>query len=166
MSYPRPSLTKVMDDESHNQEFDDPLASDGSDFEEIAIVEGDDIFSDDDSFFLTHNNWNSKLKDMRRGWNNRANALGTDETIIVDAENDLNNISSWRSSRHTSCADWDNPLGCCIMYWFFFVNGLLSQPKFPYSWAYLIQVSREPARALARVIDVYEIRWFNVVQAT
>ena len=27
---------------------------------------------------------------MRRGWNNRASALGTDETIIIDAENDLN----------------------------------------------------------------------------
>ena len=31
-----------------------------------------------------------KLQDIRRGWNNRASALGTDETIIIDAENDLN----------------------------------------------------------------------------
>ena len=75
-----------MDDESHYREFDDPLASDGSDFEEIASVEADDIFSDDDSCFsLT-----SVEIDMRRGWNNRASALGTDETIIIDAENDLN----------------------------------------------------------------------------
>jgi len=79
-----------MDDESHYQEFDDPLASDGSDFEEIAIVEADDIFSDDDSFFSLTSIENSKLKDMRRGWNKRASALGTDETIIIDAENDLN----------------------------------------------------------------------------
>ena len=56
MSYPRPSLSKLMVDESHYQEFDDPLASDGSDFEEIAIVNTDDLFSDDDSFFLTHIN--------------------------------------------------------------------------------------------------------------
>ncbi len=117
MSYPRPSLSKVMDDESHYQEFDDPLASDcsefeeitivktddlfsdddsffslayGSDFEEIAIVEADDIFSDDDSFFSLTSVENSKFKDMRRGWNNRASALGTDETIRIDAEKDLN----------------------------------------------------------------------------
>ena len=90
MSYPRPSLSKVMVDESHYREFDDPLASDGSDFEEIAIVEADDIFSDDDSFFSLTSVENSKLKDIRRGWNNRASALGTDETIIIDAENDLN----------------------------------------------------------------------------
>jgi len=51
MSCPRPSLSKVMDDESHYQEFDDPLASDGSDFEEIANVKTDDLFFDDDSFF-------------------------------------------------------------------------------------------------------------------
>jgi len=31
-----------------------------------------------------------KLQDIRRGWNNRASALGTGETIIIDAENDLN----------------------------------------------------------------------------
>ncbi len=79
-----------MDDESHYQEFDDPLASDGSDFEEIAIVEADDIFSDDDNFFSLTSIEISKLKDMRRGWKNRASALGTDETIIIDAENDLN----------------------------------------------------------------------------
>jgi len=79
-----------MDDESHYQEFDDPLASDGSDFEEIAIVEADDLFSDDDSFFSLTSIKNSKLQDIRRGWNNRAMALGTDETIIIDAENDLN----------------------------------------------------------------------------
>ena len=86
MSYPHPSLSKVIDDESHYREFDVPLASDGSDFEEIASVEADDIFSDDDSCFsLT-----SVEIDMRRGWNNRASALGTDETIIIDAENDLN----------------------------------------------------------------------------
>ena len=90
MSYPHPSLSKMMDDESHYQEFDDPLASDGSDFEEIASVEVDDIFSDDDSFFSLTSVENSKLKDIRRGWNNRASALGTDETIIIDAENDLN----------------------------------------------------------------------------
>jgi len=40
-----------VDDDSHYQEFDDPLASDGSDFEEIAIVEADDLFSDDDDSF-------------------------------------------------------------------------------------------------------------------
>ena len=51
MSYPHPSLSKVIDDESHYQEFDDPLDSDGSDFEVIAIVEAYDIFSDDDSYF-------------------------------------------------------------------------------------------------------------------
>ena len=79
-----------MDDESHYQEFDDPLASDGSDFEEIASVEADDIFSDDDSCFSLTSIEISELKDMRRGWNNRASALGTDETIIIDAENDLN----------------------------------------------------------------------------
>ena len=90
MSYPHPSLGKVMDDESHYQKFDDPLASDGSDFEEIAIVKTDDLFSDDDSFFSLTSIEISKLKDMRRGWNNRASALGTDETIIIDAENDLN----------------------------------------------------------------------------
>ena len=80
-----------MDDESHYQKFDDPLASDGSDFEEIAIVKTDDLFSDDDSFFSLTSVENSKLKDIRRGWNNSASALGTDETIIIDAENDLNN---------------------------------------------------------------------------
>jgi len=90
MSYPHPSFSKVMDDESHYQEFDDPLASDGSDFEEIASVEADDIFSDDDSCFSLTSIEISELKDMRRGWNNRASALGTDETIIIDAENDLN----------------------------------------------------------------------------
>ena len=90
MSYPRLSLSKVMDDESHYQEFDDTLASDGSDFEEIAIAEADDIFSDDDSFFSLTSVEDSKLKDIRRGWNNRASALGTDETVIIDAENDLN----------------------------------------------------------------------------
>ena len=79
-----------MDDKSHYQEFDDPLASDGSDFEVIAIVEADDIFSDDDSFFSLPSVENSKLKDIRRSWNNRASVLGTDETIIIDAENDLN----------------------------------------------------------------------------
>ncbi len=70
-----------MDDESHYQEFDDPLASDGSDFEEIAIVKIGDLFSDDDSFFLLTSIENSKLKDMRGGWKYRASALGTDETI-------------------------------------------------------------------------------------
>jgi len=79
-----------MDDESHYQEFDDPLASDESDFEEIAIVEEDDIFSDDDSFLSLTSVESSKLKDIRRGWNNRVSALGTDETIIIDDENDLN----------------------------------------------------------------------------
>ena len=63
MSYPRPSLSKVMDDESHKKEFDDPLASDGSDFEEIAIVEADDIFSDDDSFSSLTSVENSKLNE-------------------------------------------------------------------------------------------------------
>jgi len=54
MSFPRPSLGGVVDDESYYQEFDDPLASDGSDFEEIAIVEAGDLFSDDDSFSHSH----------------------------------------------------------------------------------------------------------------
>jgi len=72
-----------VDDESHYQEFDDPLASE-------EIVEADDIFSDDDSFFSLISVEISELKDIRRGWNNRAIALGTDETIIIDAENDLN----------------------------------------------------------------------------
>jgi len=67
MSPPRPSLSKVVDDESHYQEFDDPLASDGSDFEEIAIVEADDIFSDDDSFFSLTSVEFSELKDIKRG---------------------------------------------------------------------------------------------------
>jgi len=80
----------VVDDDSHYQEFDDPLASDGSDFEEIVSVEADDLFSDDDSFFSLTSVENSKLQDIRRGWNNRAIALGTDETIIIDAANDLN----------------------------------------------------------------------------
>ena len=53
-------------------------------------MEADNLFSDDDSFFSLTSIENSKLKDMRRGWNNRASALGTDETIIIDAENDLN----------------------------------------------------------------------------
>jgi len=79
-----------VDDESHYQEFDDPLASDGFDFEKIAIVEGDDLFSDDDSFFSLPSAENSKLQDIRRDWNNRAMTLGTDETIIIDAENYLN----------------------------------------------------------------------------
>jgi len=85
MSSPRPSLDGVVDDESHYQEFDDPLASDGSDFEEIAIVEADNLFSDDDSYFSLSSVENSKLQDIRRGWNNRAMALGTDEIIIIDA---------------------------------------------------------------------------------
>ncbi len=80
----------MIDDESHYQEFDDPLASDGSDFEETAIVEADDIFSDDNNFFSRTSVKISKLKDMRTGWNSKASALGTDETIIIDAENDLN----------------------------------------------------------------------------
>jgi len=49
MSSPRPSLGGVVDDESHYQEF----ASDGSDFEEIAIVEADDLFSDDESIWVS-----------------------------------------------------------------------------------------------------------------
>ena len=53
-------------------------------------MEADDIFSENDSFFSLTSVENSKLKDIRRGWNNRASALGTDETIIIDAENDLN----------------------------------------------------------------------------
>ena len=53
-------------------------------------METDDIFSDDDSFFSLTSVENSKLKDIRKDWNNRASALGTDETIIIDAENDLN----------------------------------------------------------------------------
>ena len=85
MSSPRPSLGGVVDDESHYQEFDDSFASDGSDFEEIAIVEADDLFSDDDSFFSLTSIKNSKLQDIRRGWNNRAMATGTDEIIIIDA---------------------------------------------------------------------------------
>jgi len=79
-----------VNDESYYQEFDDPLASDWSDFEEIAIVDADDIFSDDYSFFSLASVENSKLKDIRRGWNHKAIALGTDETIIIDAESDLN----------------------------------------------------------------------------
>jgi len=59
-------------------------------FEEIAIVDSDIIFSDNDTFFSLTSVEISKLKDIRRGWNNRASALGTDETIIIDAENDLN----------------------------------------------------------------------------
>ena len=31
-----------------------------------------------------------KIVNLTRGCNNRASALGTDETIIIDAENDLN----------------------------------------------------------------------------
>ena len=46
-------------------------------------------FLNDSCFSLTSVE-NSELKDIRRGWNNRASALGTDETIIIDAENDLN----------------------------------------------------------------------------
>ena len=65
MSYPHPSLSKVMDDESHYQEFDDPLASDGSDFEEIGSVEVDDIFSDDDSCFSLTSVEISELKDIK-----------------------------------------------------------------------------------------------------
>jgi len=53
-------------------------------------VEADDLFSDDDSFFSLTSDEISKLQDIRRGWNNRAMALGTYETIIIDAENDLN----------------------------------------------------------------------------
>ena len=53
-------------------------------------MEADDIFSDDDSFFSLTSVENSKLKDIRRGWSNRASALVTDETIIIDAENYLN----------------------------------------------------------------------------
>ena len=53
MSSPRPSLGGVVDDESHYQEFDDSFASDGSDFEEIAIVEADDLFSDDESIWVS-----------------------------------------------------------------------------------------------------------------
>jgi len=53
-------------------------------------VEADDLFSDDDSFFSLTSVENSKLQDIRRGWNNRGMALGTYETIIIDAESDLN----------------------------------------------------------------------------
>ena len=55
-----------MVDKSHYQEFDDQLASDGSDFEEITSVEADDIFSDDDSCFSLTSVEISELKDMRR----------------------------------------------------------------------------------------------------
>jgi len=89
MFFPRPSLGALADDESHYQELGDPLASDGSDFEESAIVEADDLFFNDDSFFSLTSVDNSKLQDIRRGWNNRAMAPGTDETITIDAENDL-----------------------------------------------------------------------------
>ena len=51
MSSPPLSLGEVMDDESQYQEFDDPLASDGSDFEENTFVEVDDLVSDDDTLF-------------------------------------------------------------------------------------------------------------------
>ena len=53
-------------------------------------METDDIFSDDDSCFSLTSVEISELKDMRRGWKNRASAMGTDETIIIDAESDLN----------------------------------------------------------------------------
>ena len=93
-----------MDDESHYQQFDDLLASDVSDFEEIAIVEADDLFSDDDSFFSLTSIKNSKLQDIRRGWNNRAMARETDETIIIDAKNDLNlqekNFNTYTTTHH------------------------------------------------------------------
>ena len=90
MSSPPLSLGEVMDDESQYQEFDNPLASDGSDFEENAIVEVNDLFSDDDSFFSLTSVENSELQDIRRGWNDRAMALETNESIIIDAENDVN----------------------------------------------------------------------------
>ena len=90
MFFLRPSLGAVADDESHYQEFDDPWASDGSDFKESAIVDADDLFFNDDSFFSLTSVDNSKLQDIRRGWNNIAMALETDETITIDAENDLN----------------------------------------------------------------------------
>jgi len=93
-----------VDDESHYQQFDDLLASDVSDFEEIAIVEADDLFSDDDSFFSLTSIKNSKLQDIRRGWNNRAMARETDETIIIDAKNDLNlqekNFNTYTTTHH------------------------------------------------------------------
>jgi len=79
-----------MDDESQYQEFDNPLASDGSDFEENAIVGVNDLFSDDDSVFSLISVENSELQDIRRGWNDRAMALETNESIIIDAENDVN----------------------------------------------------------------------------
>jgi len=90
MSSPPLSLGEVMDDESQYQEFDNPLASDGSDFEENAIVGVNDLFSDDDSFFSLISVENSELQDIRRGWNDRAMALETNESIIIDAENDVN----------------------------------------------------------------------------
>jgi len=90
MLFPRPSLGAVADYESNYQKFDDPLASDGTDFGESAIVEADDLFFNDDSFFSLTSVDNSKLQDIRRGWSNIAMALGTDETITIDAENDLN----------------------------------------------------------------------------
>ena len=90
MSSPPLSLGEVMDDESQYQELDNPLASDGSDFEENAIVEVNDLFSDDDSFFSLISVENSELQDIRRGWNDRAMALETNESIIIDAENDVN----------------------------------------------------------------------------
>ena len=52
-------------------------------------METDDIFSDDDSFFSLTSVEISQLKNIRTG-GNRAIALGTDETIIIDAEHDLN----------------------------------------------------------------------------
>ena len=90
MSSPPLSLGEVMDDESQYQEFDDPLASDGSDYKKLAFVEADDLVSDDDTLFSLTSVENSELQDIRRGWNDRVMELETNEAIIIDAENDIN----------------------------------------------------------------------------
>ena len=57
-------------------------------------MEADDHFSDndDDSLFSLTLVKNSKLQEIRKGWNNIAMILGTDETVIFDTENKSNNL--------------------------------------------------------------------------